>query len=145
MQTLWREKRSLKSGSILKCVPDGFCEEVYERIVSVMDRSVLLKEAILSKYKSIRAFSIEMEIPYSTLATAMERGIDGMAYGTVIRICEKLNLNPIDFKPLDAPSDVSEQIVAGNVMKYYFKLNSQGREQALGIIRDYTEIPRYTV
>ena len=64
-----------------------------------MDKSLLLKQAVLNKYKSVRAFAIDMNIPYSTLATAMDRGIDGMAYGTVIRMCERLGLNPLDFTP----------------------------------------------
>ena len=109
-----------------------------------MDKSTILREAILNKYKSVRAFAIEADIPYSTLSTAMERGVEGMAYATMIKICEKLQLNPIDLTPLEDDSSVSEQIVAHKVMKYYFMLNSEGRQQALGIIRDYTEIPKYT-
>ena len=37
-----------------------------------------LKEAILAQYKSVRQFSGVMGIPYSTLVTALERGVDGM-------------------------------------------------------------------
>ena len=54
-------------------------------------KAKLLKKEILSQYKSVRQFAMEMSIPYSTLVTALDRGIDGMAYGTVIRICDKLN------------------------------------------------------
>ncbi len=70
-----------------------------------MDDSVvkaeILKRVILTEYKSIRQFSVEMDIPYSTLVTALERGIGGMAYSTVIRICDALRLNPVDFSPLE--------------------------------------------
>ena len=66
-----------------------------------MTKAEILKAEILSQYKSVRQFAIEMEIPYSTLVTALDRGIEGMAYGTVIRMCDRLNLNPVDFSPLD--------------------------------------------
>ena len=64
-------------------------------------KAEVLKKVILSRYKSIRQFAVQMNIPYSTLITALERGVDGMAYSTVIRICEALYLNPLDFPPLD--------------------------------------------
>ena len=57
-----------------------------------MTKAEILKAEILKQYKSVRQFAIDMEIPYSTLVTALDRGIEGMAYGTVIRICDKLSL-----------------------------------------------------
>ena len=60
-----------------------------KREVSEMDskkKAEILKGVILSRYKSIRQFAVEMNIPYSTLITALERGVDGMAYSTVIKI-----------------------------------------------------------
>ena len=55
-----------------------------------MTKAEILKREILSQYKSVRQFAIEMQIPYSTLVTALDRGIEGMAYGTVIKMCDKL-------------------------------------------------------
>ena len=63
-----------------------------------MTKAEILKREILRQYRSVRQFALEMNIPYSTLVTALERGIEGMAYGTVIRMCDKLSLNPVDFK-----------------------------------------------
>ena len=65
-----------------------------------MTKAQILKKEILSQYRSVRQFAMDMQIPYSTLVTALERGIDGMAYGTVIKMCNKLNLNPVDFSSL---------------------------------------------
>ena len=62
-----------------------------------MTKAEILKQEILRQYKSVRQFAMEMEIPYSTLVTALDRGIEGMAYGTVIRMCDRLSLNPVDF------------------------------------------------
>ena len=33
----------------------------------------MLKKEILHQYKSVRQFAIEMQIPYSTLVTALDR------------------------------------------------------------------------
>lgn len=69
-----------------------------------MTKAEILKAEILKQHKSVRQFAIEMSIPYSTLVTALDRGIEGMAYGTVIRMCDKLNLNPVDFTPINQKS-----------------------------------------
>ena len=102
-----------------------------------------LKDVILSRYKSVRQFAVAMEIPYSTLVTALERGVDGMAYSTVIRICEALSLNPVDFTPLEEGRELSSQITTKRVMDKYWKLNKNGRKKVLDIIEDYTMIPAY--
>ena len=63
-----------------------------------MTKAEILKKEILRQYRSVRQFAMEMNIPYSTLVTALERGIEGMAYGTVIKMCDKLSLNPVDLE-----------------------------------------------
>ena len=106
-------------------------------------KAEILKGVILSRYKSIRQFAVEMNIPYSTLITALERGVDGMAYSTVIRICEALSLNPLDFSPLEEGNSVSSQITTRKVMDRYWVLNKAGRKRILEIMDDYTHIPDY--
>lgn len=110
--------------------------------MATMAKSKILKKEILSQYKSIRQFALEMGIPYSTLVTALERGIEGMAYGTVIRICDKLNLNPVTFKPLE-DSTVSEQLLENQVMSYYVKLNQEGKDKILGLMDDLSSLKKY--
>jgi predicted transcriptional regulator len=114
--------------------------------VSEMDskmKAEILKKVILSRYKSIRQFAVAMNIPYSTLITALERGVDGMAYSTVIRICEALSLNPLDFSPLEEGNTLSSQITTRRVMERFWKLNKSGRKRILDIMDDYTRIPEY--
>lgn len=62
-------------------------------------KSEVLKSEILKKYKSIRAFAKEAGIPHGTIVSALNNGIDGMAWGKVTRICECLNLDPITLSP----------------------------------------------
>lgn len=107
-----------------------------------MTKSQLLKREILMRYKSVRQFSIDMKIPYSTLVTALDRGIEGMAYGTVINICEKLNLNPVTFQPLEEAT-VSERLLENRVMQDYMKMNSEGKEKFLELMEDFASIKKY--
>ncbi|MDO5484937.1 MAG: helix-turn-helix transcriptional regulator [Sarcina sp.] len=111
---------------------------------SGITKAEVLKGVILSQYKSVRQFAVEMDIPYSTLVTALERGIEGMAYSTVIRICEALSLNPVDFSPLDAGEGLSAQITTKRVMERYDRFNRAGRKKVLEIMDDYSQIEMYT-
>ncbi|MBQ3789846.1 MAG: transcriptional regulator [Lachnospiraceae bacterium] len=107
------------------------------------NRAEILKQAILRQYKSVRQFAIEMGIPYSTLVTALDRGIEGMAYGTVIKMCDKLSLNPVDFTNLEQGQGLGEQIVENRVMQVYYKLNRNGRRKAMDYMGDLLLIDRY--
>lgn len=59
-----------------------------------MNREQKLRELILNEYVSLRKFSIEADIPYSTLMTILARGIGGASFDMVIRICRKLGVDP---------------------------------------------------
>ena len=53
-----------------------------------------LRNLILDKYLSLRQFSIEADIPYSSLMTLLSRGIGGASFDTVVRICKALEIDP---------------------------------------------------
>lgn len=108
-----------------------------------MTKAEVLKDEILRQYRSIRAFALEMGIPYSTLVTALERGIEGMAYGTVIQICDKLGLNPIDFSSLERNASLGEKLLENRVMRNYMALNESGRTRILELMEDYILIDKY--
>lgn len=52
-----------------------------------------LKEYILSRYSSIREFTIEVDIPYSTVYVLFSRGIYGSSVGNVLKICKALRIS----------------------------------------------------
>ncbi len=108
-----------------------------------MTKAEILKVEILKQYKSVRQFAIDMEIPYSTLVTALDRGIEGMAYGTVIRICDKLSLNPVDFSSLEKGEVLGEKLLENRVMQYYIQLNKRGRKKILEMMEDYVQLDKY--
>ena len=108
-----------------------------------MTKAEILKQEILKQYKSVRQFAFDMEIPYSTLVTALDRGIEGMAYGTVIRMCDKLSLNPVDFSTLEKGEVLGEKILENRVMQYYIRLNKKGRKRILEMMEDYVQLEKY--
>lgn len=52
-----------------------------------------LKELILTRYHSIREFTIKAEIPYSTLDSIFKRGIGNSSVTNVIKICKVLGIS----------------------------------------------------
>ncbi len=110
-----------------------------------MTKAEILKGEILAQYRSVRQFALEMDIPYSTLVTALERGIEGMAYGTVIKICDKLNLNPVDFTALEEDASLGACLLENRVMQNYMKLNQYGKDRVLEIMDDFAQLSKYRV
>ena len=108
-----------------------------------MTKAEILKKEILKQYRSVRQFAMELEIPYSTLVTALERGIEGMAYGTVIKMCDNLSLNPVDFTSLEEDASLGAQLLENRVMQYYMKLNQDGRDKILELMDDFVQIEKY--
>ena len=110
-----------------------------------MTKAEILKNEILRQYRSVRSFAMDMDIPYSTLVTALERGIEGMAYGTVIRMCDKLSLNPIDFTSLERDASLGALFLENRVMQNYVQLNDEGRAKILELMEDFVQIDKYKI
>ena len=52
-----------------------------------------LKREILMKYRSIRAFTMQLEIPYSTLDSVFKRGVANAGVSTMIKVFNALDLD----------------------------------------------------
>ena len=61
-----------------------------------LSREQKLRNLILDKYVSLRQFAIAADIPYSSLTTGLTRGIAGMQFDTVIKICKVLDIEPME-------------------------------------------------
>ncbi|MFW5631159.1 MAG: transcriptional regulator [Acetivibrio ethanolgignens] len=111
-----------------------------------MDKAQMLKSQILEQYRSVRQFAISMDMPYSTLATALDKGnhgIESMAYRTVIAMCEKLDIDPVDFESYSkhGKSQLTDQ--ERRVLDYYSRLNELGQVRALENLEDYKNLDKY--
>lgn len=52
-----------------------------------------LKDYILTKYKSIREFSLSIDMPYSTIDSIFKRGVRKASVDNIIKICDFLNIS----------------------------------------------------
>jgi len=53
----------------------------------------LLKEEILSSYKSIREFTETIGMPYSTVDSILRRGVRNSSVDKLIKVCDGLNIS----------------------------------------------------
>ena len=52
-----------------------------------------LKELILTRYNSLREFTLDIDIAYSTFDSIMRRGIQNATINNVIKICNALHIS----------------------------------------------------
>ena len=52
-----------------------------------------VKSLILNRYNSMREFSIEIDVPYTTISSIFQRGIENSNVSNVIKICKALNIS----------------------------------------------------
>lgn len=113
-----------------------------------MDKSQKLKEQILSKYRSIREFSKKVGIPNSTLVTALDSGVGGMAVDKVVLICEELGIDIKTFEPLEQKNVLTAEELSKKetlVIKKYRSLNESGKKKVDEYVNDLTDCKKYTI
>lgn len=52
-----------------------------------------LKDLILKRYNSVREFTIEIDLPYTTISSIFKRGIENSSVSNIIKICKALNIS----------------------------------------------------
>lgn len=52
-----------------------------------------IKSIIIQKYKSVRAFTKIIDVPYSTIDSMLKKGIAGTGIQTVLKVCHALNID----------------------------------------------------
>lgn len=73
-----------------------------------------LKILILTRYKSIREFSIAIGMPYSTIDTILKKGVNNTSISNIFKICKNLNIS------VDALAD--GQIIHNDIKTHYEEL-----------------------
>ena len=56
----------------------------------------LIKKEIEKQYKSVRQFALSIDVPPTTVASALKIGVDGTSFDTVMKMCNALNIKFID-------------------------------------------------
>lgn len=52
-----------------------------------------LRELIISKYKSVKAFSEEANLPYTTVDSILKRGVERANVKNIIKLCQALHID----------------------------------------------------
>lgn len=82
----------------------------------------------MSRYSSLREFTIESDIPYSTVNAILKRGIANSSLSNVSKICKALNISLDELEhnrivPLDSTDNNEDQLELNKLIQYYkFKL-----------------------
>ncbi len=107
-----------------------------------------LKEVILDRYKSLRAFTSAIDIPYSTLDSALKRGgLHKVGVSKAIKIFSALDLDvesiPTgDLKSLEITRGQKVSPISGEAMtlaKDYDSLDSHGK-QVVRLVADEEKV-----
>ncbi len=55
----------------------------------------LIKTEIKKQFRSVRQFSMYIGVPQSTIVTALQKGIGGTSFETIMNICKVLDIKPV--------------------------------------------------
>ena len=55
----------------------------------------LVRDEITRQYRSVRQFAFAVDIPLSTINSALHNGVGGSSFDTVMRICKILGIKPM--------------------------------------------------
>lgn len=84
--------------------------------------TLLVKMQINKKYKSVRQFARDINIPMTTIVSALKNGIGGTAYCTVCKIC-----NALDIKLLNGVFPVVYDGQISEIVDNFGQLDEKGR------------------
>ncbi|MBQ4631608.1 MAG: hypothetical protein IJB70_11570 [Clostridia bacterium] len=59
--------------------------------------AMIIEKEIKKQFKSVRQFSVVSGIPQTTIVSALKNGIGGMAYESVVKICELLHIELVNY------------------------------------------------
>ncbi len=106
-----------------------------------------LKALILNRFKSVRAFAVAIDTPYSTINNIFVRGVGGAGISTIIPLCRALNLDvdaladdKIKFKDNLAEDLLPDE---GKLLSLYRNFNDEGKEKLLDTASDMAQLDRY--
>lgn len=109
-----------------------------------MNKTQKLKNIILSKYSSIREFSRIVNIPSTTLTSALDKDIGGMAVDRIIKICDALNIDIKTFEPINNIEQINTLSKEEKVhIEDLRKLNDLGKKKVITYTQDLLDNPKF--
>ena len=87
----------------------------------------LIRAEIENQFGTVARFSKESGIPYSTLTTLLNRGVDSTSYGTVLKILNLLGIK-------NTADDIRVSAQAWDLLNKISELDSQGLHTVKAIV-----------
>ena len=106
-----------------------------------MNKTELIRQLINDRKLTLKAFAQKADIPYTTLRSIMERGIDNASVNNVIKICTALNIS------VEYLYDMEKSIILSDeeteLLNFFNNLNDIGKKEAVKRIYELTQISLY--
>lgn len=83
--------------------------------------TMTIKNEIKRQYKSVRQFAAALDIPQSTIISAMRKGMGGTAFDTVVKMCSALGIK------LSMNSGVFMDKEKTELLEVFSELDDRGR------------------
>ena len=90
----------------------------------------IVRAEIARQYKSVRQFAFAVNIPLSTINSALHNGIGGSSFDTVVQICRTLGIKAISD---DAAFYLTEE--TQKLLSQYSQLDDYGRHTVSSVMK----------
>lgn len=90
----------------------------------------IVRTEIARQYKSVRQFAFAVDIPLSTINSALHNGIGGSSYDTVMQICRTLGIRTLIRDSASYLTEETEELV-----RQYAELDDYGRHTIASVMR----------
>lgn len=123
---------------IFKCLYDTIILE--RRYLFLDERTEFIKALIIKRYGSIKNFSNITNIPYTTLKSALQKGIGGTAVNTVIKICHTLNISVDNMNSQTVPNATLSTDIG---IELYNQLDDNDKAEIRGEMKQMLKAEKY--
>ena len=104
------------------------CYYIFVEVCEMDELTKLIKREIKRQFRSVRQFSMYIGVPQSTIVTALQKGIGGTSFETIMKICEVLDIKPVTGdKPVFMDGEKRE------LLERYAQLDAQGKQTVRAI------------
>ena len=90
----------------------------------------VVRDEISRQYRSVRQFAFAVDIPLSTINSALHNGVGGSSFDTVMRICKILGIKAMSY---DAALYLTED--TERLLTQYAKLDDYGRHTISSVMQ----------
>lgn len=90
----------------------------------------LVRDEITRQYRSVRQFAFAVDIPLSTINSALHNGVGGSSFDTVMRICKILGIKAMSDDAALYLTDDTEKLLT-----QYAKLDDYGRHTISSVMQ----------